>query len=180
MATSTDTVQGYARAIVAVAETEGVLDRVGDELFAFARAVEGHAELRQRLTDPGIDLGARLELVTGVLGGKAHPQTVNAAMYVIQGGHARLLAEIADAVVAQVAQQRQQTVAEVRTAVPLDDEQQRRLGEAVAKAAGHKVDLRVVVDPKVVGGLAVRLGDTVIDNTIARRLAELRAQLTGV
>jgi F-type H+-transporting ATPase subunit delta len=170
---------GYARGLAATAEAEGVLDRVEDELFRFARAVDANPQLRDRLTDPALEVGAKLDVLSGLLEGKAHPQTVAAAMFVVQSGRARMLTDIADALVRLAAERRAHSVAEVTSAVPLSDDQQHRLADAVARATGKQVDLKVVVDPKVVGGLVVRVGDTVIDGSVARRLSELRAALTG-
>jgi F-type H+-transporting ATPase subunit delta len=173
-------VQGYATAIFSVAQAEGALERVEDELYRFARAIELSAELRDRLVDPAIDTAAKLGVVTDLLGGRAHPQTVSAVAYVVQAGRARQLGDITDALVAMGASSRDQALVEVRSAVALDGEQQRKLAEALARTAGRPVDLKVVVDPTVVGGIVAKMGDTVIDGSVSRRLAELRSALTGV
>jgi F-type H+-transporting ATPase subunit delta len=68
-------------------------------------------------------------------------------------------------------------VGEVRTAIPLDDEQRRRLTEALERATGKKIELKVIVDPSVVGGIVARVGDTVIDGSIRHRLEQLREAL---
>lgn len=172
-------VRGYAEAIFTVAQAEGALERVEDELYRFARAIEANADLRDRLTDPSIDTGAKLGVVTDLLAGRAHPQTVSAVAYVVQAGRARQLTQIADALGATGAASRSHALAEVRSAVPLDAEQQRRLSDAIRRSTGRDIDLRVVVDPEVVGGVSVKVGDTVIDGTLARRLTALRAALTG-
>ena len=72
---------------------------------------------------------------------------------------------------------RQHEVAEVRSAVPLDDEQQRRLADALSQATGKQVEVKVVVDEKVLGGLVATIGDTVIDGTVRHRLAELKERI---
>jgi F-type H+-transporting ATPase subunit delta len=172
-------VAGYADAVVAVARAEGALDRVEDELFRFARALEANPDLRGRLVDPGVDTAAKAAIVQDLLANRAHPQTVNAINFVVQAGRARNLVDIADAVVERAATLRQQSVAEVRSAVPLDRDQQHRLSTALARIAGRDVALKVVVDPHVVGGLVAKIGDVVIDGSIARRLGDLRTRLTG-
>lgn len=169
----------YARALYTVAEAEGVLDRVEDELFRFARAVEGDPALRDRLVDPGLEVGPKLAVVDGLLAGRAHPHTVSAALFVVNSGRARLLTEIADELVRLAAESRAHAVAEVRTAVPLSAPQRRRLADALSEATGQSVELKVIVDDGVVGGVSVRMGDTVIDGTVARRLAEMRSRLVG-
>lgn len=169
-------VAAYARAILDVAEAEGVASRVEDDLFRFARTVEGNPELRDRLTDPGIDVGAKLAAVDELLGG--HPQASSAVMWILQSGRVRQLSAIVDTVVSMAAAARAKTVAEVRAAVPLGEDRQRQLAQALSETTGQEVEVKVVVDPDVVGGLVVRMGDTVIDGSVARRLEELRARLT--
>jgi F-type H+-transporting ATPase subunit delta len=173
-------VRGYATAIFSVAQAEGALERVADELYAFAQAVADHADLRERLADPSIDTGAKLGIVTDLLGGRAHPQTVSAVAYIVQSGRARQLGEITRTLANLGAESRSEALAVVRSAVPLDATQQRKLAEALGRTAGRAVDLKVVVDPSVVGGLVVTIGDTVIDGSVSRRLSELKTALTGV
>lgn len=169
----------YAEAIVGVARAEDALDRVSDELFQFARAMDDHAELRERLTDPSTPVTDKLGIIAELLANRAHPQTVAALLYVIQSGRARLLADIADEVTRLCAEARDRVVAEVRTAAPLDDERRRRLADAIRRVTGKKIDMKVVVDPNLVGGVSVRVAGTVIDGSVARRLEELKARLVG-
>lgn len=172
-------VEAYGRAIVETARAEGALERVEEELFRFARAVQGSAELRERLGDPRLGVALRLDLVEQLLGARAHRATVAAASFVVQSGRLRQLSAIADAVGAVGAATRHESVAEVRSAVPLDDEQRGRLATAVSSVTGRTVTVRVIVDPTVVGGLVVSVGDTVIDGSVARKLDDLRTALTG-
>jgi F-type H+-transporting ATPase subunit delta len=179
-AVSDPVVEGYAQAIVAVAEAEGALERVEDELFRFGRAVQVNPELRDLLIDPSIDASAKLGIVTDLLGDRAHPQTLSAVAFIVQSGRARQLTQIAEVVVALAAQTRAQAVAEVRSAVELTEDQRRRLAQALSRIAGRDIDLKVIVDPTLVGGVVARIGDTVIDGSVAHRLAEVRSQLMGV
>lgn len=177
---SADPIVGaYATAILGVASAEGALDRLEEELFRFARAMEANVDLRNQLVDASVDIETKLGIVGDLLGGRAHPQTVSAIGYVVQSGRTRLLPQITDTLVALAARSRQHAYAEVRSAVPLDASQQQRLAQALARTVGHEVDLKVVVDEKVVGGLVVKVGDTVIDGSVARRLAAVRTHLTG-
>lgn len=175
-----DPVSGYAEALLAVATAEDCLERVENELFQFARAVESNPELRDRLVDPSLDTSTKLGLVTDLLGARAHPQTVAAAAWLVQAGRARQLPAVADELVRRAARSREHSVAEVRSAVALNGEQQERLQRALESSTGQGVEVKVVVDPNVVGGLVVRMGDTVIDGSIARRLADLRSRMLNV
>lgn len=168
-------VAGYAEALLSVAVAEDCLERFEDELFQFARAVEGNPELRDRLVDPSVETGAKLGLITDLLGARAHPQTVAAVTWVVQAGRSRQLPAIADELVRQAARSRHHAVAEVRAAVQLTEEQRDRIARNLQGSTGEPVDVKVVVDPDVIGGLVVRMGDTVIDGSVAKRLADLRS-----
>ncbi len=179
MAGGNEVVAGYGKAVVAVAEAEGQLERVADELFRLGRAIEANSELSDELSNPAVSSVARVELIERLLSGKSHPATTASALLVVQSGRARLLPEIADETARLSAQSRARALAEVRSAVPLDEAQQTRLAAALSEATGREVDLKVIVDENVVGGLVAKVGDTVIDGSIARRLTEVRTRLTG-
>ena len=170
-------IRGYAMAIVAIGEAEGVLDTVGDELFAFAKAVEQNPKLREALTDRALPLENRRSLVHDILGDRANPATLTAISLLIDAGRARDLGKIAEGVVALSAEQHQQAVAEVRSAVQLDDRQRKRLEEALSRATGRTIEAKVVVDPTLVGGVVARVGDLVFDGSIASRLEDAKHAL---
>jgi F-type H+-transporting ATPase subunit delta len=170
-------IDGYAAAILQVAEAEDALERVGDELFRIARTFEGSNELREALTDPRIPLERKKGVIDDLLGGKASPLTANLVGFVVSTGRAAELPAIADRVAARAAAARDKAVAEVRTAVELDAATIERLTAALNKATGKAVEVRVVVDPSVIGGVVTRVGDLVIDGTVSHRLQQLRETL---
>ena len=174
-ATAAPLISGYAEALLSVATAEDCVERVENELFHFARALEANAQLRDRLVDPAVETSAKLGVVTDLLGARAHPQTVAAVTWVVQAGRSRQLPMIADELVRQAARSRHRAVAEVRAAVPLSEEQRDRIARALQGSTSEPVDVKVVVDPDVIGGLVVRMGDTVIDGTVAKRLSDLRS-----
>ena len=173
----TDRVDGYAAAILEVARAEGSLDAVSDELFQFAQVLQRSDQLRQTLTDQSLPPDKRQAIVEDLLGPKASPLTVQLISFVVGAGRAGDLPEIIDRLVQRAAAERQHEVAEVRTAVDLDDEQRRRLTEALERATGKKIELKVIRDPTVIGGVVARVGDTVIDGTFRHRLEQLREAL---
>lgn len=173
-------IAGYAKALFEIANAEGTLDEVEDELFRFARTLEQQHELRDALTDPGLPAERKRALLAEVLGERTDPVTVNLLGFVIEQGRARELGAIVDELVAVAAERRQSAVAEVRTAVPLDAGHRDRLAEALERATGRKVELKVVVDPTVVGGVVARVGDQVIDGSVRRRLELARERLSEV
>ena len=172
-----DRIDSYAEALFEVARAEGSLGRVEDELFSVARTIETNDALRDALTDQAIPLDRRQGVVEDLLGGRASPTTTALVSFVIASGRARDLPKIIDRLVEKAAESRSEEVAEVRTAVPLDDDQRQRLAAALSKHTGKKVSLKVVVDPSILGGVVAQVGDTVIDGSIRRRLEQLKEQL---
>ena len=172
-----DRVDGYARGLFEVARAEGTLDEVEDELFRFARSYESSDELRNALSDDQIPPGKRQAIVEDLLGGRATPTTVQLVSMVIGSGRSRELPAIIDRMVQRAAQSKDLALAEVRSAIPLTADQQDRLKAALANATGKTVELKVIVDPSVLGGLVATVGDKVIDDTVRSRLDQLKSRL---
>lgn len=169
-------VRGYAEALFSIAEAEGETALVEDQLYAFAKAVEGDAKLREALVDPGLPAENKKGLVADVLE-RANPNAVHLIDLLIDQGRFRDIVRIIEEMASIAAERRQRVVAEVRTAVPLDDAQRDRLTAALSRATGKTVEVKVVVDPSVVGGVLAKVGDLVFDGTVRARLDEARRQL---
>jgi F-type H+-transporting ATPase subunit delta len=174
-----DPVRGYAQALLAIAETEGVLDRVQNELYAFATSVERHPELREALTDVSLPDERKRAVIGELLGSRAHPLTTTLVGFLVDAGQARRIGAIAEELAKEAARRSERTLAEVRTAVPLSDAKQKLLADALTRATGHAVELKVVVDPAVIGGVVARVGDQVFDGSVASRLEEAKQHLMG-
>ncbi len=166
-------ISGYATGIVAMATGEGELQRVEDELLAISRAVES-GELRSALTDPQLPLEKKQAIVDELIGGRASSLTVNLVQLLVGQGHVSDLPAIALAVADTASSSRNKALAEVRSAVSLDEQTVERLTAALGRATGKNVEVKVVVDPSVVGGIVARVGDTVIDGSLAKRLNSIR------
>jgi F-type H+-transporting ATPase subunit delta len=164
----------YAGALFGVARTEGNLAVVEDELFRFARTLEGSDELRTTLTDAALPVSRRQQIVEDLLGGKANPITTSLVSMVVGTGRSRDLPAIIGELVRLSAAEANREVAEVRSAIALTDDQKTRLADALGKATGKQVEVKVVVDPTVLGGLVAQVGDTVIDGSIKTKLDQLK------
>ena len=174
-----DVVRGYAEAMVSIAEAEGELEPVEEQVYAFAKMVEKRAKVREALIDPELPNENKRNLIGEVLGQRANPVAVNLLGMVVEQGRARDIGRIAESLVEVAAERRQQVVGEVRSAVPLTDAQRRRLAEALSSATGRKVEVKVIVDPDLVGGVVARVGDEIFDGSIRSRLDEAKQQLTA-
>jgi F-type H+-transporting ATPase subunit delta len=170
-------IEGYAKALFEIAKAEGTLDEVEDELFRFARSFENSDALRGALTDEMVPSARRQAIVEDLLGGKATATTVQLVSMVIGAGRGRDLPAIIDLLVARASSAKQLEVAEVHSAVELTEDQKVRLSAALANATGRQVNLKVIVDPSVLGGIMATVGDTVIDGTVRTRLDQLKARL---
>lgn len=175
--TTAERIEGYASALFEVAKVEGRLDNVEDELFRFARTFEGSDALRNALTDEVIPAEKRQAVVEQLLGNKASPITASLVNFIIGSGRSRDLPAIIDALVARAAAERQRVIGEVRSAIELTPEQEARLEAALSHATGKQVQVKVVVDPSVLGGLVATVGDTVFDGSIRHRLDQLKSLL---
>lgn len=169
-----DRITGYANGVFELAKAEGQLERVERELFAIAQSVEGSSELRSALTDPQLPLDKKREVLDDLIEGRASSLTVGLVQLIVGQGHASELPAIAQSFVETAAASRDKAVAEIRSAVPLDDATVERLAAALGRATGKSVEPKVIVDPSVIGGLVARVGDTVIDGSLARRVESLR------
>lgn len=180
MAKGKEAIRGYAQALFSIAEAEDALEAVEDELFRFARAVERESKLRESLTDPALPVERKKAVLRDILGERASPHTVSILGFLVEQGKARELTAIVDELVELAAAPRKAAVAEVRSAVALTEKHTKDLAKALERATGKKVELKVVVDPSVVGGVVARVGDQVIDGSIRRRLEIARERMSEV
>lgn len=166
-------------AICTAADREGQLDEVEDELFRFGRIVGGDPGLRYALSNLFVPAEGRRSLVTDLLTGKASEPALllisQAASYPRGRGMDASLEFYANVAAAL----RERLVAEVHVAAPMSSEQRARLAALLATAYGHDVHLNVVIDSELVGGMTVRIGDELINGSVASRLAELRRDLAA-
>lgn len=169
-----DRITGYANGIFELAHAESDLQRVENELFTIGQAFDGSSELRAALTDPQLPLDKKQAIIDELIGGRASSLTVGLVQFIVGQGRASELPAITKALVDRAAASRSKALAEVRSAVPLDEATVERLAAALSRATGKNVEVKVIVDQSVIGGIVARVGDTVIDGSIARRMDSLR------
>lgn len=165
--------------LLAEAEANGTLDTVEDQLFRFSRIVAGDSALRGALDDRAVEPERRATLARTLLDGKAEPVTAALVAQAVRST-ANPSTELAlDDLLELTAARRNRSVASVTSAVALSDAQVDRLAGALSRVYGRTITVRVDVDPTIRGGLVVRLGDEIIDGSVATRLAAARTGLTG-
>ena len=166
-------------AMVLAADADNGLDELEDGLFRFGRVVAGQPDLRAALTDTSLPADRKQDLLRTLLDGKVTSVTLRLISQMVMHPRGRTLTAALDLCAGIAAKRREQLIAVVRSAVELSTVQRRRLAEALAASYGHPVHLNVVIDPSVVGGISVQIGDELIDGTAASRLAAVRRKLAG-
>ena len=169
-------VGGFATAVFEGLEVRE-LEEIEDELFRFARIIEGNPDLRRALTNRDLPVGRRQELVAALVGGKVSAPTLELLRYVVAGGRARDVVGTVDWLVDQTARARGWRVAKVRTAKALVESQAEGLKTSLSELVGHPVELQVTEDASLLGGIRVEVGDLLVDATAKNRLAQLREHL---
>jgi F-type H+-transporting ATPase subunit delta len=169
-----DLISGYARSLITLADAEGSSAEFEIELSQIAQAVSSSEELRTVLADQEIPAARRQQIAEELFGGKVSRVTTAAVSMVIGAGRGGDLGRIAHRVLELGAAQRGSQLAEVRSAVPLDADQQKRLTQALRERTGQELEVKVVIDPSVMGGLVTQIGDQIIDGSVRSRLGQLR------
>jgi len=165
--------------IRALAQAAGEKAGIEGELFAVGRAIASDADLELALGSKLGDPAAKAAVITKLTAKKASPATVAILTHLVQSPRGRRIGELVSGAAKTVAEAAGRTLATVTAATPLSAAQQTRLATALAAQYGREVRVDVIVDPAVLGGLRVQVGDEVVDGTVASRLADLRLQLAG-
>ncbi|MFG2572268.1 F0F1 ATP synthase subunit delta [Streptomyces sp. NPDC048481] len=161
------------------AQKAGTLDDVEDELFRFGRIVSSNTELRAALTDRKATVPAKSELLRSLLGGRADAATERLVTRLVTAPRGRSLEAGLESLSKLAAERRDRMVAVVTSAVPLSDPQKQRLGAALGKLYGRRMHLNLDVDPAVLGGIRVQVGDEVINGSLADRLEDAARRMAS-
>jgi F-type H+-transporting ATPase subunit delta len=166
-------------ALFAAAEQQGVLDDVEDELFRFERIVDGEGELAGLLDDRSVATDRRVTLLTSLLADKVQPVTRDLLAHAVSSDRRRALPFALEDLLKSAAARRERSIARVVSAVMLTDAQEQRLAAVLSDMYGRAISVRTAVDSAVLGGLIVRVGDEVIDGSVATRLSRAREAVAG-
>jgi len=165
-------------ALFAAAEKEKSFDRVEDELFRFERIIENEGEVAGILDETTVEPSRRIALLDGLVEGKVAPVTLALLHHAVASERKRNIVLAIDDLLERAAQYRDRSVARVISAVPLTDQQEQHLADALTGMYGRPISVRSAIDPDIRGGLVVRVGDEVIDGSVSGRFAAARARLS--
>ena len=166
-------VAGFADAVLDRHDTS-LFAQIEEELFRWARTIEGNLELRRLLLDRDAPLASRVGTAEALLKGKVVQPAWELARFVLEGGRPRDVVGTLDYLVDYVAKVRDWRVARVHTARPLDPASQAELVASLAALTGKNVELQIAEDAALLGGVIVEVGDLRLDASIKGRLGSLR------
>jgi F-type H+-transporting ATPase subunit delta len=175
-----DGIESLARtALLVRAERTGKLDTVEDELFRLGRIVAADGELERLLSDSAAPVEGKLSLLRSLIGRKVDAITARLAEALVSYPRGRRAVEGLEELADLAAKRRERSVAHVTSVVPLTEQQQERLAATLQRIYSRPIALHIEVDPDLLGGLVVKVGDEVIDGSAAGRLDALRRRLAG-
>lgn len=167
-------IEGYARAFLDIASGEGEADRLSDELFQIAHGFGESEELQGALRDPQIPFERKQGIVSDLIGKRASALSVSLVNMLVGVDRVKDFVAIVTRMKELAAEAEGHVVAEVRSAIDLDEATRERLTTKLSEVTGKAVKLNVIVDPSVVGGLVAQVEDTLFDGSVRSRLLELR------
>jgi len=173
-----DAVEALGReALLSVAEDQGGLDQVEDEVFRFGRILDGDTKLNSLLADSSATPDRRVTLLDAVVADRVQPTTLKLLQHAVRAPRGRSLYVVLDELAALVAARRERSIARITAAAPLSEAQQQRLGSVLARIYDRDVSLQVELDESLLGGLAVQVGEDLIDGSVSSQLERARQGL---
>jgi F-type H+-transporting ATPase subunit delta len=170
----------YAAAIFGIAKKQNTVDRTLEDVQEIAR-VFSNRKLLYLLNEPKVPVQRKETAIRQALAPKVLPTSLNLALLVVQRELVEAMPNIARELEQLVLNYKNQAVAEVTTAMPMDDQQQNQVRQALEQRTGKTILMQTKVSPDILGGVVARVGDQIIDASVRHRLAALRQQLlTGV
>lgn len=159
------------------ADQEGSLDEVEDELFRFGRVLDSDSRLTTLLDDYSADAQRRAQLLRTLVEGKVAPVTQQLLEHAVASQRKRSITFAVDDLLNQAAARRNRSMARVLSPIELTDEQEARLTAVLSAMYGRPITVLSAIEPSLIGGLVIRIGDEVIDGSVAARLIETKSAL---
>jgi F-type H+-transporting ATPase subunit delta len=166
----------YAQALFSLGLERGTLDAWQSDLTLLANLV-GDGRVATYLTNPSVTADRKLATIDSALNTSVQPETRNLMKLLIQRDRAAMIPEIKEIFDDQVRAERGIVVADVTTAEPLNDAERDLVRQKIEDLTGKKVELLLRIDPEIIGGIIIRIGDQVIDGSVRNKLEKLRSRL---
>ena len=166
----------YAEAAFAVAREAGTLDRWEADLRVIGEAL-GDERLRSFVEHPAVAFPEKERVLRAALDGRVERPALNLLLLMVRRGRPGAIDDTIERFGELLRRERGISRAEVRTALPLDDDGRAAIAERVGVLTGNRVELHEVIEESLIGGVSVRIGDRLYDASVRSRLEKLRARL---
>ena len=177
--TTSDVARTYARVLFDLATAADAVDAADDGLRSVVEAVRGHIDLRHALTDTQVPAEKKRDVLREIFGEQVTPEVLSVVTLAVDRGNSELLGDVAR-IYSEIAEaERGIVVAEVTTAIPLDDATRASVTEKLAAALNRPVTLRERVDESLVGGIIINVAGRVLDGSLSSQLDTMRATLSS-
>jgi len=168
---------GYARALLAQAQAEGVVSRVEEELFRLRELLKKNPDLLEFLKDPNVKREGKRKALGDLFQGRVHPLVLNTLITLSDQDRGGRVPQVIEEFSSAAAAATQKISGEVTTAVPLDDAMLNRLATELSRVTGKSVQLFQKVDPSILGGAIIQVGEQIIDGSLRRKLDQIKERL---
>jgi F-type H+-transporting ATPase subunit delta len=168
----------YAEAAFELARADKSLDAWGADLARLSEALAS-PQVEAVVRHPAIAFERKQELLRRVVGDGVSPQALNLVLLMIRRGRPKQVPAMVERFNELLRRERGVVRAEVRSALPLEDAEREAISERLRALTGDAVEINELVDPSLIGGIAVRIGDRLYDASVRSRLERLRARLTA-
>ena len=168
---------GYARALLELAQAEAVVVRIEEEMFRLRELLKTNPALLEFLKDPNVTREGKRHALVELFQGRVHPLVLNALLTISDSDRTSHLQQIIEEFVILAAAARQKVSGEIITAINLDDATLVRLSAELSRVTGKSVQLFQKVDPAILGGAIIKVGEQVIDSSLRRKLNQIKENL---
>lgn len=169
-----EVIQGYSQALLAIAKSEGLVDRIEAELTDLRHVLSGDNDLLSFLKDPKVTVEGKRKALEELLGDAVSSLVRYQLSIAIEQGRGALLPAIIDHYFSLTSEYRMKITAKVITAVPLSGETARKIESILSELVGEPIFMKCSVDPNILGGITVHLGDRIMDGSLKGQLDHLR------
>ena len=168
----------YARALFEMAQAEGVISRVEEELFRLRELLQKNPDLLEFLKDPNTKHEGKRQALGDLFQSRLHPLVLDTLITLSDQDRAGRVLHIIEEFSACAAGATQKVSGEVTTAIPIDDATLNRLATELSRITGKSVQLFQKVDPAILGGAIIQVGEQIIDGSLRRKLDQIKERLT--
>lgn len=170
----------YAQALMSLAQSNNLTDQIGDDISSLLALLSASPEFNNCLQNPIIKRDTKKAIIGQALGEQVHPYVLNFLYVLVDRGRILFLDSICKQFQVLLRQLNQSVLAEVTTAVELNEEQCDRIRQKVLNLTGaRQVDLDVRLDPDLIGGVIIKVGSQVIDASLRGQIRRIGLRLSA-